>query len=51
MSEVQPSRSPAGLSPRLSPLASGGANRLAKTAFAVALLWIAVAWALGWLGA
>ncbi len=34
----------------LSPLASAGASRVAKTAGAVALLWVAVAWALGWLG-
>lgn len=35
----------------LSPLASAGASRVAKTAGALALLWVAVAWALGWLGA
>lgn len=33
-----------------SPLASAGTSRVAKSAGAVALLWVAVAWALGWLG-
>ena len=34
----------------LSPLASAGTIRVAKTAGAIAVLWVAVAWALGWLG-
>jgi hypothetical protein len=49
--EIEPllPASPAKLA--LSPLASAGASRVAKAAGAVALLWVAVAWALGWLGA
>ncbi len=36
---------------RLTPLASDAGTRVLKTALAVGLLWLAVAWALGWFGA